>query len=133
MLYGLLILLACHVVVQSVLLGVIVPNMTVMPSPFPTNLHVGTCLASTPPLFSFFWCVLYPTVWTLISKYCVARLPEIPVETILFSFVAIKAIQAKPWILRKGHNIMTVLLRDGTVVFICMFGEDCRASANIAD
>ncbi|KAF8480659.1 hypothetical protein JB92DRAFT_3102050 [Gautieria morchelliformis] len=104
LLYSLLILLACHVSVQSVFVALKVPEIIVTPIPFPTNRNVGICLmTSSPAALSFLW------------------IPTFIVEGILFGFIAIRAIQLKPWSRPHAHGIVTVLIRDGSWTFLCIF------------
>ena len=53
----------------------------------------------------------------------IIRIPTIAVESIVFTFVAIKAIQAKTWRLQKDQNLLVVFVRDGTWAFLCVFGQ----------
>ncbi|KAF8489306.1 hypothetical protein JB92DRAFT_1380124 [Gautieria morchelliformis] len=88
---------------QGVLVGLLVPRMIIIPRSFPAN-RFGICLVtSSPSQLSHLWT------------------PTIIVEIILFAFVATRAIQSKPWIMRYEQNILVVLVRDGSWAFICIF------------
>jgi hypothetical protein len=124
LLYSLLILLACHVSVQGVLVGLKVPEIIVTPVPFPMNRYLGMCAtARIPTALSFLACVMYATLLIPLFKVFIHRVSTLIVESILFGLVAVRAIQLKPWSVPHAHGLVTVLVRDGSWTFLCLLGQ----------
>ena len=61
-------------------------------------------------------------------RYLLQRIATLIVESILFGFVAIKAIQAKTCIMKPNHDLFRVLIKDGSLSFLCVFGQSSLAS-----
>jgi len=101
----LIVFLLCEAAAMTAIIGISIPRTDIIINPFPSNLHVPSCLTlSAPPFSANYW------------------IPGLTFQSILFLFVAIKFVQTRWNAGTDSPPILTVLARDGTWVFAIMFG-----------
>jgi len=100
---GILILFVCEMLSVVIILIKTMPEMQIIPNPFPPNLHIGACLVEkVPPLFFTFW------------------IPALIFQSFLFGLVAAKFIFTKSQI-TQSPRLLVVFVRDGAWAYALIF------------